>query len=181
MAGSGANVEALLHGCVKKGCLQLHLLYDQFRRKGSNISWGKAVWNRAVLPKHSVFLVLAMQQKLATVDQLHIMGIPLVNRCILCKADNEMHKHLFFRCNFSVVIWQRIMTWMRIHHRTSKLSKEVHWIAGRRVPKHWKAKWFFRFLGATIYSIWEERNIGIFQGWSMMLIILLKTSNMLLA
>ncbi|XP_074315324.1 uncharacterized protein LOC141651516 [Silene latifolia] len=38
MVGSGANMEALLHGCVKKGCIQLHLLYDQFRRKGSNIS-----------------------------------------------------------------------------------------------------------------------------------------------
>ncbi|XP_074315382.1 uncharacterized protein LOC141651576 [Silene latifolia] len=162
MAGSGANVEALLHGCVKKGCIQLHLLSDQFRRKGSNISWGKSLWNRVVLPKHSVFLVLAIRQKLATIDQLHIRGIPLVNKCILCKADNETHKHLFFRYSFSGVVWQRILSWMRIHHRTSKLSKEVHWIAGRRVRKHRKAKWFSSCLGAAAYGIWEDRNIRIF-------------------
>ncbi|XP_074318449.1 uncharacterized protein LOC141655261 [Silene latifolia] len=105
-----------------------------------------------------------MQQKLATIDQLHIREIPLVNRCILCKATNEMHKHLFFRCSFSGVVWQRILNWMRNHHRTSKLGKEVHWIAGRRVRKHWKAKWFSICLGATVYSIWEERNIRIFHG-----------------
>ncbi|XP_074319187.1 uncharacterized protein LOC141656258 [Silene latifolia] len=105
-----------------------------------------------------------MQQKLATIDQLHHRGITLVNRCVLCKADNEMHKHLFFQCRFSDIVWQQILTWMRVQHRTSKLSKEVHWMAGRRVRKHWKAQWFSSCLGAIVYNLWEERNIRIFQG-----------------
>ncbi|XP_074319198.1 uncharacterized protein LOC141656267 [Silene latifolia] len=38
MAGNGTNAENLLSACVKKGCIQLSLLYDQFRRKGNPIS-----------------------------------------------------------------------------------------------------------------------------------------------
>ncbi|XP_074299777.1 uncharacterized protein LOC141630942 [Silene latifolia] len=164
MGGNGPAAERLLSGCVKKGCIQLSLLYDKFRRKGNPISWGATVWHRAVLPKHSVFLMLVMQQKLATIDKLNHRGISLVNRCVLCKADNETHKHLFFQCIFSTAIWHQVLHWLRMQHRTSKLSKEVHWIAGKKVRKHWKAQWFSSCLGATVYSLWEERNLKIFQG-----------------
>ncbi|XP_074297579.1 uncharacterized protein LOC141628319 [Silene latifolia] len=158
------SAERLLSGSVKKGCIQLSLLYDKFRMKSHPISWGAAVWHRAVLPKHSVFLMLAMQQNLATIDKLNHRGISLVNRCVLCKADNETHKHLFFKCIFSDAIWHKVLHWLRIQHRTSKLSKEMHWIAGKKVRKHWKAQWFSSCLGATVYSLWEERNIRIFHG-----------------
>ncbi|XP_074266632.1 uncharacterized protein LOC141589910 [Silene latifolia] len=126
MVGNGPTAESLLSGCVKKGCIQLSLLYDKFRRKGNPISWGATVWHRAVLPKHSVFLMLAMKQKLATIDKLNHRGISLVNRCVLCKADNETHKHLVFQCIFSAAIWHQVLHWLRVQHRTSKLSKEVH-------------------------------------------------------
>ncbi|XP_074271267.1 uncharacterized protein LOC141595195 [Silene latifolia] len=164
MVGNGPINKASCPSCVKKGCIQLSLLYDKFRRKGNPISWGATVWHRAILPKHSVFLMLAMQQKLATIDKLNHMGISLVNRCVLCKADNETHKHFFFQCIFSAAICHQVLHWLRVQHRTSKLSKEVHWIAGKRVRKHWKAQWFSSCLGATVYSLWEERNIRIFQG-----------------
>ncbi|XP_074300055.1 uncharacterized protein LOC141631258 [Silene latifolia] len=164
MAGCGDNMQALLGSCVRKGCLKLHLLYEQFRKTCSTISWATIAWNRAILTKHSVFLVMAMQQKLATIDQLNIRGIPIINQCILCKANNETHKHLFFRCSYSGIVWRQLLAWMRIPNRTTKLGKELHCIAGRRVCKHWKAKWYSSCLGAAVYSLWEERNTRIFRG-----------------
>ncbi|XP_074288921.1 uncharacterized protein LOC141614066 [Silene latifolia] len=153
MAGCGDNVQALLGSYVRKGCLKLHLLYEHFRKKGSTISWANIAWNRAILPKHSVFLVMAMQQKLATIDQLNIRRIPIVNRCIMCKAANKTHKHLFFQFSYSDIVWRQLLAWMRVSNRTAKLSKELHWIAGRRACKHWKAKWYSSCLGAAVYSL----------------------------
>ncbi|XP_074283246.1 uncharacterized protein LOC141607796 [Silene latifolia] len=84
------------------------------RQRGNNLSWTKAAWNRDLLPKHSFFLVMAMQRKLATIDQLNIRGLYM----------------------------RQVLTWLNVHNRTVKLSKEMHWIAGRRACKHWKAIWY---------------------------------------
>ncbi|XP_074288373.1 uncharacterized protein LOC141613533 [Silene latifolia] len=162
--GNIQSAKQFMASCVHQGKLQLNMLYDKFRQCLNTVSWAKVIWQRAVLPKHSVFLTLAMQKKLATIDQLNCRGIHLVNRCVLCKKDNENHKHLFFKCLFSKEGWHGILSWMKISGRTNSLNKELHWGANRRICKHWKTKWFLGCLGAMVYSIWEERNVRIFQG-----------------
>ncbi|XP_074313853.1 uncharacterized protein LOC141649051 [Silene latifolia] len=164
IAGSGDNATGLLQSCVKRGKLQLHLLYNHFRQRGNKLSWAKVAWNRVLLPKHSFFLVMAMQRKLATIDKLNARGLCMVNRCILCKMDNECHKHLFFQCSYSALIWGQILHWLNMQYRTVKMNKEMHWIASRRTCKHWKARWYISCLDATGYCIWEERNTRIFSG-----------------
>ncbi|XP_074266185.1 uncharacterized protein LOC141588652 [Silene latifolia] len=149
---------------MQQNKLKLHLLYDKFRCKGRIVSWARIIWTRVVLPKHSVFTMLAMQQRLATVDQLQRRHIMLVNRCVLCKKQCETHQHLFFKCRFSASVWQGILAWMNVTDRTMNLKKELHWIVARRHSRHWKAKWFVSCLSAVVYSLWEERNLRIFQG-----------------
>ncbi|XP_074278588.1 uncharacterized protein LOC141602180 [Silene latifolia] len=162
--GTIQNAKQFMASCVHQGRFQLNMLYDKFRHCLNTVSWAKVIWQRAVIPKHSVFLTLAMQKKLATIDQLNCRGIQLVNRCVLCKQDNENHKHLFFKCSFSKEVWHGILSWMKISGRTTSLNKELHWGANRGTCKHWKTKWFLGCLGAVVYSIWEERNARIFQG-----------------
>ncbi|XP_074315463.1 uncharacterized protein LOC141651662 [Silene latifolia] len=161
--GTPAAAQQALHSCVKKRKLRMELIYEHFRVKYEKLRWPKAVWSRAVLPKHSLITVLAMQTTLATIDQLNIRGICLVNRCVLCKQATESHNHLFFRCPFSSSIWSILLHWMRIPGRTTNLKKELNWIASRRAKKHWKAMWFTGCVTALVYNIWEERNIRIFQ------------------
>ncbi|XP_074299475.1 uncharacterized protein LOC141630585 [Silene latifolia] len=107
--GNAANARAFLQSCIKQGKLQLSKVYDQFRQKGVKVRWVNAVWNRAVLPKHSSIVNLAMQRKLATIDQLNSRGLYLVNRCILCKAAVETHQHFFFQCPYDAAAWQSIL------------------------------------------------------------------------
>ncbi|XP_074283817.1 uncharacterized protein LOC141608353 [Silene latifolia] len=145
------------------GKVQLSLIYEQLRDHDRKISWEKTVWNRVALPKHSVLVVLAMQHKLATIDKLNYRGLHMVNRCILCKADNESHQHLFFKCQFATSIWNRLLKWMKLRGRTDSLKRELHWLAGRRRRRHWKAQWISSCLTALAYSIWEERNSRIFR------------------
>ncbi|XP_074305793.1 uncharacterized protein LOC141641014 [Silene latifolia] len=134
-----------------------------FMCRGRFASWARTVWTREVLPKHSVFTGLAMQQRLATVDQLQRRHILIVNRCVLCKEECETHQHLFFKCRFSASVWQGILAWMNLTGRTMNLRKELHWIVARRHSRHWKAKWFVSCLSAVVYSLWEERNLRTFQ------------------
>ncbi|XP_074265558.1 uncharacterized protein LOC141587997 [Silene latifolia] len=162
--GSSDVVQQILHSCAKNGKLKMDLIYEHFRTKFEKVRWHIAVWSRAVLPKHSIITVLAMQNKLATIDQLNSRGICLVNWCVLCKQDAESHTHLFFRCSFSSTIWSMLLHWMKISGRSKQLKRELNWIVSRRAKKHWKALWFSGCVAALVYSIWEERNIRIFQG-----------------
>ncbi|XP_074301282.1 uncharacterized protein LOC141632656 [Silene latifolia] len=161
--GGVDHVRALLKSCVAGGKLQLSLIYEQLRDHDHKISWEKTVWNKVALPKHNVLVVLAMQHKLATMDNLNHRGLYIVNRCILCKADNESHQHLFFRCQFVASIWHRLLHWLKIRGRTDCLKRELHWLAGRRNRRHWKAQWISSCLTALTYSFWEERNSRIFR------------------
>ncbi|XP_074315271.1 uncharacterized protein LOC141651458 [Silene latifolia] len=148
--GNAANAKALLQSCI--------------RQKGVKVRWVNAVWNRAVLPKHRFIVTLALQSRLATIDQLSHRGMYLINRCILCKAALETHQHLFFQCPYAATAWQSLLLWMKITCRTMNLRKEINWIAGKHVRRHWKARWFMSCLTAMVYSLWEERNLRIFQG-----------------
>ncbi|XP_074278173.1 uncharacterized protein LOC141601770 [Silene latifolia] len=114
--------------------LKLRLLYDKFRCMGRLASWATAVWTHAVIPKHSVFAVLAMQQRLATIDQLQKRNILM-----------------------------GVLDWMNLTGRTMCFSKELHWITARKHSRHWKVKWFVSCLSAVVYSLWEEWNLRIFQ------------------
>ncbi|XP_074304825.1 uncharacterized protein LOC141639647 [Silene latifolia] len=142
--------------------MQLHKVYDFLREPSRKISWVRAVWNKAVVPKHSFMVVLAMQCKLATIDQLTLRGMQLVNRCVLCKAASEDHPHLFFQCSYSSHIWKHLLDWMGLRGRSMRLKNEMHWIAHRRHKRHWKALWVSSCLNALTYSICEERNSRIF-------------------
>ncbi|XP_074266069.1 uncharacterized protein LOC141588530 [Silene latifolia] len=139
--GSRDNARTLLSSFVTGGKLKLSLIYEQLREHDRRLSWVKAVWNRVSLPKHSMLVVLAMQHKLATIDKLNHKGLHMVNRCTLCKAANESHQHLFFKCPFATQIWHRLLQWMKLRGRTDSLSRELYWLAGRRIRRHWKVQW----------------------------------------
>ncbi|XP_074300249.1 uncharacterized protein LOC141631483 [Silene latifolia] len=135
-AGGISQEQTILSSSVKNGKLHLHLAYDQFRNKENSVAWTKGVWHRAVLPKHSFFMVLAMQRLLATIDKLNHKGICIINRCILCNEACETHRHLFFRCPFAAAVWNRILDWMQLPGRINDVRIELRWIAGRRVRRH---------------------------------------------
>ncbi|XP_074277828.1 uncharacterized protein LOC141601441 [Silene latifolia] len=140
--GSIAEARDFLSTCISGGKMQLHKVYDLLREPNSKVSWVRAVWNKAVVPKHSFIAVLAM--------------------CVLCKAASEDHQHLFFQCHYSSHIWKHLLDWMGLRGRSMRFKSELHWIAHRRHRRHWKFLWVTTCLNALVYSIWEERNSRIF-------------------
>ncbi|XP_074315339.1 uncharacterized protein LOC141651530 [Silene latifolia] len=156
--------KTVLQSCVRNGKFSLSLAYEQLRDKERTVRWGKTVWNRAVLPKHSVIMTLALQGKLATVDHLNKKGMMIVNRCVLCKAALESHSHLFFKCPYSATLWQSLMLWMKVLGRTNSLKQEIAWISNRHARRHWKTSWYLGCMHTLVYCLWEERNFRIFRG-----------------
>jgi hypothetical protein len=56
------------------------------------------IWKTKVPPRFKVFAWIMIQNKILTIDNLKKKGMILVNKCVMCKRENETVKHLFSRC-----------------------------------------------------------------------------------
>lgn len=61
--------------------------------------WNK-VWIKNLTPKINYFWWAASHGKILTIDNLVRRGFHLVNRCVLCKVEEETIMHLFFHYLF---------------------------------------------------------------------------------
>ncbi|XP_074304822.1 uncharacterized protein LOC141639640 [Silene latifolia] len=136
LAGGTTDAQALITSCVVGGCFQVNKMYDILRPKYAKVRWDKILWDSTVFPKHGFISSLAAQAKLPTVDCLARRGLPLVN-CIL--------------------------HWLNIRGRTVNFWTELEWCRSRKTRKHWNMSLIRCCLAATVYMIWQERNMRIFR------------------
>lgn len=66
------------------------------------------IWKLHVPPRIKVFGWLMLLNKLFTIDNLHKRGWPIVNRCVLCKAQGESIKHMLHDCIFSKAVYSKL-------------------------------------------------------------------------
>ncbi|XP_074300189.1 uncharacterized protein LOC141631414 [Silene latifolia] len=154
----------LLHSWTLNGKFSIAKAYHWFRQAKPILVWAPALHHQFIIPSHRVLTTLALQPKLATLDNLTRKGIYIVNRCILCKSSLETYDHLFSTCSFTQKIWHGIHTWLALTDRSVNPVAELHWCTTRKRSRHWKNGWLKSSIAATSYQIWHERNSRIFQG-----------------
>ncbi|XP_074277521.1 uncharacterized protein LOC141601149 [Silene latifolia] len=123
------------------------------------------VWDTLCFPKHRVIGLLAVQNRLPTIDNLCKRGLVLVNRCALCESSLETISHLFFRCSYSAMVWQAIAFWLHILPEV-RLSQLLHWYKTRNRGRSQLKRQRRCALMCALYLLWQERNKRIFKGAS---------------
>ncbi|KAL4200589.1 hypothetical protein AMTRI_Chr02g211910 [Amborella trichopoda] len=84
-----------------KSCYNL-FFYDQWRWSNSNIA---QMWKWPIPHKVQIFIWLAAQDKILTVDNLIKRGKILPNVCLLCKKDVKNGAHILIHCPFTTRLW----------------------------------------------------------------------------
>ncbi|XP_074293407.1 uncharacterized protein LOC141620435 [Silene latifolia] len=161
-SGSITTAISLISSWLHSGKFSIGQAYSWFRNFLPKLHWTTALHHQFIIPSHRIITSLALQQKLATLDNLAGKGLHIINRCILCKQDNETHAHLFFNCAFSKQIWEGIQSWLKISGRSSDAQTELLWSSDRRHTRHWKNGWMRASIAATCYYLWDERNSRVF-------------------
>lgn len=78
----------------------------------------------------------------------------------------ESSEHLFFTCDYSRLIWTKLLSWQGITRPAKTWQAELDW-ANRNARGKGPAAAIFRMsLAAAVYHIWIERNHRIFQAKS---------------
>ena len=121
------------------------------------------VWNPVVPPKIGVFAWEATWGKVLTFDQLKRRGMTLVNRCFMCKEDEENIDHLLIHCKSAKMLWNLFLSivgtsWVFLQ---SVLHTLLAW-QGAAVGKKRKRI----CLAAPIclfWTLWRARNRLVFE------------------
>jgi hypothetical protein len=134
--------------------------YDYLRFRSSQVHWRRVIWEPWSLPRFSFILWLAILGRLRTRDRLHFLQTD--STCIFCHMDDESHSHLFFGCQWTSLLWNRVKHWLHITRNMSTLDKAVRGLCKSGSGADGRMKRVS--LAITVYLIWEERNKRIFDG-----------------
>ncbi|GJZ07560.1 RNA-directed DNA polymerase, eukaryota, reverse transcriptase zinc-binding domain protein [Tanacetum coccineum] len=94
--------------CGKDGKFTIKQAYKDLCDSSDVVKWHKMIWFTQNIPKHSFILWIAVQNRLVTQDKVRRWGSIDMMVCPLCKKDMDSHQHLFFQCEYSAEVWERI-------------------------------------------------------------------------
>lgn len=79
--------------------------------------------------------------------------------CVICKQAHEIRNHLFMECNFSMLLWKRLVHWLdAIQPIQTTWDAMLTWIVQRSKGKTPRSQlWKMVYIEFT-YTIWKERN-----------------------
>ncbi|GJS51922.1 RNA-directed DNA polymerase, eukaryota, reverse transcriptase zinc-binding domain protein [Tanacetum coccineum] len=72
------------------------------------VIWHKHVWYSQCIPRHAFTAWIMIKVRLKTKDRLSKWFSVQDLTCLLCGVDNESHNHLFFLCDYSKRLWERL-------------------------------------------------------------------------
>nr|GEW45364.1 hypothetical protein [Tanacetum cinerariifolium] len=178
IASSGLNLQCKVADVIKNGkndkvvwksCnggfldFSVSNVWENIRIRGTLVSWSNLVWFSQCIPRHSFILWLAIQGKLKTQDNMLHGDSNLRLLCTFCGKVTDSHDHLFFDCNFPNSIWVLLKNMVRLDNAPSRWCDIVKFMINRPINKSIWSILQRLVLGATVYFIWQERNLRLFQ------------------
>jgi hypothetical protein len=131
----------------------------------SNVSvpfpW-KSIWRTKAPPRVAFFVWSAALGKILTMDNLRKKNMVLINRCGMCKKDEESIDHLLIHCECAQFLWNAFfsrfgLAWAMPRRVVNLL--QCWWSGGRaRSAVVWKMVPL-----CIMWCLWSERNERFFE------------------
>lgn len=84
-------------------------------------------------------------------------------KCVFCKKVPDSNDHLLFECEFTKRIWSRLKSLVKLEFAPNKWSNILNFMVLRPFNKSIWSVLQRLLIGASIYYVWQERNLRIFQ------------------
>lgn len=128
----------------------------------------EVIWEAWAPGKLKIFAWLLHQDRLWCNDRLQRRGWENNYFCQFCLRNLECSEHLFWRCNFSRSVWNKMALW----HGCSSLSHNT-WLEGTNsmeimtaiigATQPWHKKGIKSIALLTLWELWQERNRCVFR------------------
>ena len=102
-------------------------VWQEIRPKKEKVSWHRLVWGSFSILKHAIIAWLAILDRLPTQDRRLSWGIEVGGNCLLCQTELETRDYLFFGCDYSKSIWERILALCGVRRGIGSWEEELAW------------------------------------------------------
>ncbi|XP_020254055.1 uncharacterized protein LOC109831127 [Asparagus officinalis] len=157
---------SVINICCTGDNFSISAMYKRLNQQVPTTAISGTIWGGWHYPKHSFILWLASISRLLTQDRLCRMRMLNSNQCVLCADINQREtcKHLFFECQYSSAFWNKAMDWVGFNWKTCSWHHLLTLFSMSLRGTGFKAKLKRMVLSASVYILWQERNLRIFQG-----------------
>ena len=132
---------------------------------GSDGKTFKIIWKLKIPPRAVVFCWRLIKNRLPTRDNLQSRNVVIQEvHCPLCRCVQEEASHLFFNCKMTIGLWWESMRWIQVVgplpvSPASHFTQFYEGFGAAVNHSRWCGWWI-----ALTNSIWQHRNLLIFQG-----------------
>ncbi|GJU99542.1 reverse transcriptase zinc-binding domain-containing protein [Tanacetum coccineum] len=136
--------------------------FNHWVQIGVKMAWYKIVWFSRCTPKHSFILWLTILKRLSTQDKI-IKWYPekQVSRP-LCEECPDSHEHLFFKCPYSMKIWNELKKKINVEEVNNDWENILNRVTDMACNNSMRSVLRRVVLAACVYYIWDERNKRLF-------------------
>ncbi|XP_058742682.1 uncharacterized protein LOC131615223 [Vicia villosa] len=151
---------------LSKGKFSMKKLYDHLLQAEDNVNWSHLIQHNVARPRAIVCLWLVCHNRLATKARLKWLGLMQEDCCSLCNDHIEDINHLFINCRITKHIWNEVLNWLEVNHKSTQWQEELNWIIQHTKGKGLCASILKIAIAETVYGIWMYRNERIFGSYT---------------
>ncbi|KAL4575833.1 hypothetical protein LXL04_011920 [Taraxacum kok-saghyz] len=130
--------------------------FSPTQERNPTVLWNKIVWFKSQIPSHAIILWLALHNRLMTHDRMITWSTNTNLQCTLCKTNPDSIVHLFFECNYSCEVWNKVCLLCNIHITETNLHQIVELLRSRHTSNNTQTDIEKLTLAASVYYIWRE-------------------------
>ncbi|KAL4588964.1 hypothetical protein LXL04_001865 [Taraxacum kok-saghyz] len=139
-------------------------VWSDIRKRNPTVLWYKIVWFKSQIPSHAFILWLALHNRLMTHDRMITWSTNANLQCTLCNTNPDSIVHLFFECNYSREVWNKVCLLCNIHITENNFHQVVELIRSSPTSNNPHTDIKKLTLAASVYYIWRERNTRYHNG-----------------
>jgi hypothetical protein len=146
----------------KKGVFRVKSFFGSMMCAGGTRFPWKCVWRSQAPLRAAFFTWSAALSRILTLDNLRKRNLIIVDRCCLCKRDEESVDHILLHCDLASALWNNIFSRFGISWVMPRSVFDLvacWWKSGRSgSATSWKMVPICLF-----WCIWRERNLRCFE------------------
>lgn len=150
----------------KKKNFSVNEVWKVMKDNYPKVIWVNHVWFTQCVPRHSFILWMAVKGRLKTQDRISRWLNIQDMSCPFCNGCKDSHSHLFFSCNFARRLWERLKIMAKLDNVSNSWAQIISCIVNRPAKNTIWSVIQRLVLGASVYFIWQERNMRLFDGHS---------------
>ncbi|CAH1436138.1 unnamed protein product [Lactuca virosa] len=145
--------------CKQFSCKQVWWDINNFE---DQVPWHDIVWYGNCIPRNSFILWMAILNRLKTQDRVRGWEVSGNLLCPFCAVTPDSHVHLFFKCDYSQLIWRYFCNKMGLNlfmDDWNELIMKLCSLFKRNSGENLVNKCVF---ASCVAHIWKERNSRLF-------------------